>query len=126
MRARQIEHIKRLLSGVQRGQTGYHDGFNFIQFPKNGPAKGHPILDRHDDRRIDYLGFEDLPPCPQLGSILEVVAALPRNALDGSRRSSFRSGRAKGKECGIHVENDRRTTGTDPVYPLSPTWWSAR
>eukprot|EP00584_Thalassiosira_punctigera_P003461 CAMPEP_0172528510 /NCGR_PEP_ID=MMETSP1067-20121228/2882_1 /TAXON_ID=265564 ORGANISM="Thalassiosira punctigera, Strain Tpunct2005C2" /NCGR_SAMPLE_ID=MMETSP1067 /ASSEMBLY_ACC=CAM_ASM_000444 /LENGTH=338 /DNA_ID=CAMNT_0013312431 /DNA_START=325 /DNA_END=1341 /DNA_ORIENTATION=+ len=115
-------NVKCLLSGVRRGQTSDRDGFDFVQFPKNGPAKGHPILDWHDDRCIDYLRFKDLPPHPELGSVLEVVAASPRNALDGSRRSSFRSRRAEraeGKECGIHVENDHTTSGTDPV-PIVP------
>lgn len=115
--------VKCLLSGVRRGQTNDRDQFTFIQFPKGGPAKAHPILDWHDQECIEYLRFKTIPPHPELNSILEAVNSLSkRKVLGETRKASLRSNRperGEGKECGIHVETSSKAPGDNPV-PTMP------
>jgi phosphoadenosine phosphosulfate reductase len=123
--------VKCLLSGVRRGQTSSRDNFNFIQFPFGDPAKAHPILDWTDDQCLAYLELNNIPPHPELKSVLvdvpissESSSEVVKEPLKSyHRKSSLRSrrpSRGEGMECGIHVQTDTNiSSGNNPV-PAMP------
>lgn len=121
--------VKCLLSGVRRGQTRDRDHFKFLQYSEGiDPSKGHPILDWSDETCLEFLRLKNIPPHPELNSLLEVVVSnassnsvtAPGEERHYHRKSSLRSrrpSRGSEKECGIHVQsNDKSlTSGSNPV-----------
>ena len=102
-------NVQCLLSGVRRGQTSDRNHFKFIQYSHQGePAKAHPILDWSDEKCLEFLRMRNIPPHPELSSLVQVINAPKDNQPmeKGSSSSilrSRRSSRGAGMECGIHI-----------------------
>jgi len=121
--------VKCLLSGVRRGQTRDRDHFKFLQHSQDdSPSRGHPILDWSDEQCLEFLRLKNIPPHPQLTSVLEDMVSAAKNQ-DSSKpklkrvTSSLRSrrvSRGSEKECGIHVQDNNKSSNNnkDPVPPL--------
>lgn len=123
--------VKCLLSGVRRGQTSDRDGFKFIQFPQGDPAKAHPILDWTDAKCLEYLKLKNIPPHPELHSLLDDITNSPtssptsvvptKNTGPLRRLSSLRSRRISrdlGAECGIHVQSNHNPASGNESAPV--------
>lgn len=119
--------VQCLLSGVRRGQTSDRDHFKFLQHSQSDPDKGHPILDLSDEDCLEILRLKNIPPHPELNSLLDEIATAavvekgsnPKNLnkMTSSLRGK-RISRKSGAECGIHVQSDSDAPGKDPVPPL--------
>ena len=122
-------NVQCLLSGVRRGQTRERDHFKFLQYSQDPASKAHPILDWTDEQCLEYLRLKEIPPHPELNSVLDDMIKSPENTTPnkpGFRRmnSSLRSRRNSrdyGKECGIHVQttdDDSKMRVKDPIPSL--------
>lgn len=112
--------VQCLLSGVRRGQTSDRDHFKFLQYSQSSPAKAHPILDLSDEECLEVLRIKNIPPHPELDSLLGVITTVVDKGSNseeemGSSLRSRRPSRSEGMECGIHVQSDSETPGKDPV-----------
>jgi len=111
-------NVQCLLSGVRRGQTSERDHFKFLQYNEGGPAKGHPILDWSDTQCLAFLSLKGVPPHPELSNIVNAPKNFRRSP--SFLRSHRPSDREEGRECGIHVQEEKKSSKDckDPVPAL--------
>lgn len=137
--------VKCLLSGVRRGQTSERNGFKFLKFSHgDDPSKGHPILDLSDEECLEFLRLKNIPPHPELSPLVDAIQSQEdgqgsnakqgeaysqekeqkRHYLENSKSNSqerssllrsVRSERREGMECGIHIQEERKTSNKDPI-----------